>query len=52
MGLLNIRALKEKTTICQDFIKLHNLDFFFITESWLEEGDNVTLIATTSSSHH
>ena len=46
MGLLNVRALTEKTQLCQDFIKLHKLDFFFITEAWLQEDANVTLIAT------
>ena len=46
MGLLNVRALQGKSIICLDFIEFHNLDFFFITESWLGVEDNIPLIAT------
>ncbi len=39
MALLNARSLVNKTFLLNDFYSSHNLDFMFITESWIKLGD-------------
>ena len=39
MALLNARSLVNKTFLLNDFYSSHNLDFMFITESWIKVGD-------------
>lgn len=39
LALLNVRSLKNKTFILNDFIRARNLDFLFISETWLNVGD-------------
>ena len=46
-GLLNVRSLNNKTFGYCEFVKDNNLDFFIITESWLNSSDTVTLVETT-----
>ena len=41
--LLNVRALKNKSFICQDLILSKNIDIFMITESWLGPGATASL---------
>uniref|UniRef100_A0A667WJC6 Reverse transcriptase domain-containing protein n=1 Tax=Myripristis murdjan TaxID=586833 RepID=A0A667WJC6_9TELE len=44
--LLNVRSLRNKSFICQDFILSNNIDFFIITESWLCPDEYAPLIET------
>lgn len=39
MALFNVRSLSSKTFILNDFILSANLDFMFLTESWLQMND-------------
>ena len=39
MALCNIRSLNNKTFVLNDVISSHNLDLFFLTETWLPPGD-------------
>ncbi len=39
MALLNVRSLLNKIFILQDYFTPHNLDFLFLTETWIKEGD-------------
>lgn len=39
MALTNARSLVNKTFICNDFIVSNDLNFFFVTESWIKSGD-------------
>lgn len=39
MALANVRSLFNKTFICNDFISSNNLNYFFVTESWIKTGD-------------
>lgn len=41
--LLNVRSVGNKTFILQDFIVSQNLDFLFLTETWLEPMDTCLL---------
>ncbi|KAF7649941.1 hypothetical protein LDENG_00133700, partial [Lucifuga dentata] len=38
-ALINVRSLANKTFILNDFISSHNIDFLFLTETWLRVGD-------------
>ena len=44
MALLNVRSLSNTTFILNDFIFSAELDFMFLTESWLQPGDHCKLI--------
>lgn len=44
MALLNIRSITNKTFLINDLISLQGLDFLFMTETWLKEGDRDFLI--------
>ncbi|KAI5608745.1 hypothetical protein C0J50_12193 [Silurus asotus] len=39
MALCNIRSLNNKTFVLNDVISSHNLDLFFLTETWLPPDD-------------
>lgn len=39
LALINARSLVNKTFLINDFYSSHNLDFMFITESWMKAGD-------------
>lgn len=39
MALLNVRSLSQKTFILHDFYKSHNLQFIFLTETWMRESE-------------
>lgn len=39
MVLLNARSVVNKTVILNDFFTSRQLDFLFITESWITNGD-------------
>ncbi|MGL4932751.1 MAG: endonuclease/exonuclease/phosphatase family protein, partial [Aeromonas sp.] len=39
MALINAHSLVNKTYILNDFMSAHNLDFLFITETWVKKGD-------------
>ncbi|XP_026055013.1 uncharacterized protein LOC113108674 [Carassius auratus] len=43
MGLLNARSISNKAFILNDFMMSCSLDFFFITETWLNPGDQMAL---------
>lgn len=38
-ALLNARSLVNKTFVLKEFITDHDLDFLFITETWMKVGD-------------
>lgn len=47
MGLLNVRSLGKKSFLVNDIISSNNLDFMFLTETWLDTGNcSTTLIET------
>ncbi len=39
MALVNARSLSNKTFILNDFFTSHAMDFLFVTETWLKNGD-------------
>ncbi|KAI2647331.1 Transposable element Tc1 transposase [Labeo rohita] len=41
MVLINARSVANKTFLLNDFFSSQNLDFMFITESWIKDGDLV-----------
>ena len=45
--LLNVRSLANKSFICQDFIMTNNIDFFIITESWINPDECAPLIESS-----
>ncbi len=44
MALVNARSLLNKTFILNDFFIQHDLDFLFISETWLNVGETHALI--------
>ena len=44
MSLFNVRSLSNKTFILNDFISSENLDFMFLTETWLQYADCSQLV--------
>lgn len=40
MGLINVRSLVNKTFILHDLFTSKDLDFIFLTETWVKEGDS------------
>ena len=51
LALLNIRSLAGKTFLINDFITKHNLDFMFLTETWLDQS-NVALIESAPPNYN
>lgn len=47
MALLNVRSILNKTYIINDFFTSQNLDFMFITETWLKYGDHGPLFESS-----
>ena len=45
MALINARSVSNKTFLLRDFFSSHNLDFLFLTETWLKSNDNVVMNA-------
>ena len=45
--LLNVRSLANKSFICQDFISTNKIDFFIVTESWINPDDCSPLIESS-----
>ena len=43
MALINTRSVCNKTFILRDFFVSHDLDFLFITETWMKLGNNMAL---------
>lgn len=39
LALLNVRSVTNKTFLLNDLFTARNLDFMFLTETWLREGD-------------
>lgn len=44
MALVNARSFLNKTFILNNFFTQHNLDFLFISETWLNVGETRALI--------
>lgn len=44
LALFNIRSLPGKTFLINDFITEHNLDFMFLTETWLGQNNSTTAL--------
>ena len=42
MALFNTRSLNGKTFLLHDFITTHDLDFLFLTETWVSAGDSTS----------
>ena len=43
-ALLNIRSLGNKSFLINDFITSHNLDFLFLTETWLDNKNSAAIV--------
>ena len=43
MALINARSVCKKTFILRDSFVSHDLDFLFITDTWMKCGDNMAL---------
>uniref|UniRef100_A0A3P9CJF5 SCAN box domain-containing protein n=1 Tax=Maylandia zebra TaxID=106582 RepID=A0A3P9CJF5_9CICH len=41
MALINTRSLSNKTFLLKDFFSSYDLDFMFLTETWLRAGETV-----------
>ena len=44
LALLNVCSLSNKTFLINDFISVYNLDFMFLTETWLVEGSSEAIL--------
>ena len=51
LALLNVRSLAGKSFLINDFITEHNLDFMFLTETWLDQN-NSTAVLIESTPHN
>lgn len=43
MALINARSLAKKTFILNDLFLSHEIDFLFVTETWLNAGEMTSL---------
>ena len=48
LALLNIRSLAGKTFLINDFITEHNLDFMFLTETWLDQNNSTAVLVEST----
>jgi len=44
LALLNVRSLAGKSFVINDFITKHNLDFMFLTETWLDQNNSTAVL--------
>ena len=44
LALLNVRSLAGKSFLINDFIIKHNLDFMFLTETWLDHNNSAAVL--------
>ncbi len=48
LAFLNTRSLKNKSFVINDLITTNNLDFMFLTETWLEDNCSATVLTETA----
>ena len=51
MGLLNARSVSNKTFILNNLITSEQIDFMFLTETWLKESDGSQIVELCPPSH-
>lgn len=48
LGLLNVRSLGNKSFLVNDIISSNNLNFFLLTETWMDTSNNTAILNETS----
>lgn len=44
LALFNVRSLARKQCLINDFVLTHKLDFMFLTETWLNQDNHITVL--------